>query len=175
MKAAAYPDPALEVRPASAFVGFLAAFANLPPPESESLAAAEAALAYGEADINRGIEAIARLLTNSRMEAEGGERVYWDYLIDRLEYYEAEAVRELAQIRRLVDRLLRFIGGASSADRVGARALAKRQEESVVRFVESLRDARWQAMAARAHFDAASRGGPIFEDGGELRGSLANL
>lgn len=175
MSAAAYPDPAIEVRPASAFVGFLAAFANLPPPHGESLPAVEAALAQGEVDISRGIEAVSRLVINRRMAAERGEPVAWNYLIDRLEFYEVEAVREVAQIRRLVHRILAFIGVASPTDRASARALARRQEDAVVRFVEALRDARWQAMAARAHFDDASREGQIFDDGKRLRRTLANL
>lgn len=129
MSATAYTDPALEVRPASSFVSFLAAFASLVPPHSASLAEVEAALAYGEADIDRGIEAIARLVANSRLAAERGEQVPWDYLIERIEFYEAEAVRDLSQIRRLVARILIFLGGALPTERNRARALARRQED----------------------------------------------
>ncbi|MBV8119962.1 MAG: hypothetical protein JO081_08515 [Alphaproteobacteria bacterium] len=175
MSATAYTDPALEVRPASSFVAFLAAFADLARSHGANVAEVEAALASGEADIKRGIEATARLVTNSRIAAERGEPVAWDYLIDRLEFYEAEAARELSQIRRLVDRLLTFLGGAPPAERRRARALARLQEDAVVRFVEGLRDARWQAMAARAHFDPAAHGGPVVNDIAELRRYLASF
>jgi hypothetical protein len=72
MNASGYTEPALEVRPASAFVGFWAALANAKGPREARLAEAENALAAGEANINRAVEAIARLIANSR--AGGGER-----------------------------------------------------------------------------------------------------
>jgi|SRR5271167_3510496 len=54
-----------------------------------------------------------------------------------------------------------------------ARALARRQEDAVLRFVEALRDARWQMMALRARFDADSRDGPTFDNPAEMRRYLA--
>jgi hypothetical protein len=54
-----------------------------------------------------------------------------------------------------------------------ARSMGRRQEDAVARFIEALRDARWQAMAARAHFDPTSRAGPVFDNTAELRRYLA--
>jgi hypothetical protein len=170
----AYTNPVLEVRPASAFVGFCAALANLKAPGKVRLAEAETALAEGEADINRGVEAIARLIADSRIAAEGGGRIDWDYLIERLEFYEAEAARDLSQIRKLVDRILTFSRDTEPVIVRRARGMGRRQEDAVARFVEALRDARWQAMAARAHFDPGSLAGPVFDNPTELRRYLAN-
>jgi hypothetical protein len=169
MNVQTYTDPALDVRPASAFVGFWAALANLTPPGEASLAEAETALAEGEANIDRGVEAIARLVANSRLAAERGERIEWDYLIERLGFYEADAARDLSRIERLVARLLMLVPVQARR----ARTLARRQQDAVARFVEALRDARWQAMASRAHFDPASRGGRVFSDTAELHRYLA--
>ena len=169
MSVVAYTDPALEVRPASAFVGFWAALANLTPPDEASLVEAETALNEGEANIDRGVEAIARLVANSRLAAARGEPIEWDYLIERLRFYETEAARDLSQIEKLVARILRFV----PAQMRHARTLARRQQDAVVQFVEALRDARWQAMASRAHFDPASRGGRVFSDTAEFRKYLA--
>jgi hypothetical protein len=47
--------------------------------------------------------------------------------------------------------------------------LARRQENAVARFAEALRDARWQMMALRAHFDPDSVPGPTFDDPAEMR------
>jgi hypothetical protein len=169
MNVQTYTDPALDVRPASAFVGFWAALANLTSPGEASLAEAETALAEGEANIDRGIEAIARLVANSRLAAERGERIEWDYLIERLGFYETDAARDLWRIERLVARLLMLVPAQARR----ARTLARRQQDAVARFVEALRDARWQAMASRAHFDSASRGGRVFSDTAELHRYLA--
>ena len=174
MNAAAYTNPVLEVRPASAFVGFCAALANVRAPDEVRLAEAEIALAEGEADINRGVEAIARLIANSRMTAENGGRIDWDYLIERLEFYETEAARDLSQMQKLVERILRFIRDVEPGIARRARSMGRRQEDAVTRFVETLRDARWQVMASRAHFDPDSRAGPVFGNTAELRRYLAN-
>jgi hypothetical protein len=56
-------------------------------------------------------------------------------------------------MRRLIDRILAGAHDADPAIGRRARALARRQEDAVLRFVEALRDARWQMMALRAHFD----------------------
>ncbi len=175
MNVPAYTDPTLEVRPASAFVGFHAALANTKAPREVRLAEAEIALAEGEANINRGVEAIARLVANSRVAAENGGRIDWDYLIERLEFYETEAARDLSEIQKLVDRILTFIRDAGPGITRRARSMGRRQKDAVARFVEALRDARWQAMASRAHFDPDSRSGPVFDDAAELRRYLANV
>jgi hypothetical protein len=174
MSVTPYTDPSLEVRPASAFIGFWAALANVTVLRETALDEAEIALAEGEANINRGVEAMARLIVNSRIAAGRGELIHWDYLIERLEFYETEAARDLAQIKKLVDRILTSIRAAAPVDARRARALAQRQKDAVARFVEALREARWQAMASRAHFDPASRSGPVFENSVELRRYLAN-
>jgi hypothetical protein len=168
-----YTNPVLEIRPASAFVGFCAALANVKAPGKVRLAEAEAALAEGEADINRSVEAIARLIANSRIAAEGGGRINWDYLIERLEFYETEATRDLSQIQKLVERILMFIHDSEPGIARRARGMGRRQEDAVARFVEALRDARWQAMAARAHFEPDSLAGPVFDNTAELRRYLA--
>jgi hypothetical protein len=124
------------------------------------LAEAEITLAEGEAAINRGIEAITRMVANDRAAAGGGGRLDRDYRIERLEFYEAEAARDVSRMRRLVDRIL-------------AGALARRQEDAVSRFVEALRDARWQMMALRANFEADSRDGPTFNNAAEMHHYLA--
>jgi hypothetical protein len=162
-------DPAVGAQPSPAFMGFFAALANVRATGEARLAEAESALAEGEAAINRGIEAIARMVANDRAAAESGSRLDLDYRIERLEFYEAEAARDVSRMRRLVDRIL---AGARDADRaIGRRArrLARRQEDAVLRFVETLRDARWQMMALRAHFDPDSRSGPIFDNPAEMR------
>jgi hypothetical protein len=174
MSVLGYPDPAIEVRPAASFLGFFAALANVATARDVSLAEAESALSEGEASIGRGIESIARLLANNRGATERGEQVPWDYLIERLGYYEAEAARDLTQIRRLVDRILLLARRAEPRSGRRAQTLARRQEDAVIRFIEALRDARWQAMAMRAHVDDASHIGPIFADAAALRGYLAN-
>jgi hypothetical protein len=168
----AYTDPALEIRPASAFVGFCAALANMKAPGEVRLAEAESALAEGEADINRGVEAIARLIANHRVAAESDGRVDWDYLIERLEFYETEAARDLSRIQKLIDRILMFVRDTEPAISHRARGMARRQENAVARFVEALRDARWQTMALRAHSAPDSRAGPIFDNPTELRRTL---
>jgi hypothetical protein len=164
MAAPAYTNPVLEVRPGSTFVGFCAALANVKAPGKVHLAEAETALAEGEADINRSVEAIARLIANSRIAAEGGGRTDWDYLIERLEFYETEAARDLSQIRKLVDRILMFFRDTEPAVARRARGMGRRQEDAVAHFVEALRDARWQAMAARVHFHSDSHAGPDLGD-----------
>jgi hypothetical protein len=174
MNVAAYTNPMLEVRPASAFVGFCAALANVSAPAEVRLAEAEIALAEGEADISRGVEAIARLIADSRMAAGNGSRIDWDYLIERLEFYETEAARDLSKIQKLVERILKFIRDVEPGIARRARGMGRRQEDAVARFVEALRDARWQAMASRAHFDPDSRAGPVFDNTAELRRYLAN-
>ncbi|SRR6266404_3350368 len=165
----AYTDPALEIRPASAFVGFCAALANVKASGEVRLAEAESALVEGEADINRGLEGIARLVANCRADAERGGRVDWDYLIERLEFYEKEAARDLSRIQKLIDRILMTVRDAEPGITRRARGMARRQEDAVARFVEALRDARWQAMAARAHFGSGSGAGPTFDNPMELR------
>jgi hypothetical protein len=153
-------DPAVGAQPSPAFIGFFAALANLRATGEARLAEAEITLAEGEAAINRGVEAIARMVANDRAAAEGGDRLDWDYRIERLEFYEAEAARDVSRMRRLVDRILAGAHDADPAIGRRARALARRQEDAVLRFVEALRDARWQMMALRAHFEADSRDGP---------------
>jgi len=174
MDVPAYTNPVLEVRPASAFVGFCAALANVKAPGEVRLAEAEIALAEGEADINRSVEAIARLIANSRIAADSGGRIDWDYLIERLEFYETEAARDLFHIQKLVQRILMFIRDSEPEIARRARGMGRRQEDAVARFVEALRDARWQAMASRAHFDPDSRAGPVFDNAAELCRYLAN-
>jgi hypothetical protein len=166
-------DPAVGAQPSPAFIGFFAALANLRATGEARLAEAEITLAEGEAAINRGIEAIARMVANDRAAAEGGGRLDWDYRIERLEFYEAEAARDVSRMRRLVDRILAGARDADPASGRRARALARRQEDAVLRFVEALRDARWQMMALRAHFDADSRDGPTFDNPAEMRHYLA--
>lgn len=166
-------DPAVCAQPSPAFIGFFAALANLRATGEARLAEAEITLAEGEAAINRGIEAIARMIANDRATAEGGGRLDWDYRIERLEFYEAEAARDVSRMRRLVDRILAGARDADPAIGRRARALARRQEDAVLRFVEALRDARWQMMALRAHFDVDSRNGPTFDSPTEMRRYLA--
>jgi hypothetical protein len=175
MNLSAFTDPALEIRPASAFVGFCAALANVKAPSEVRLAEAEIALAEGEADIDRGVEAIARLIANERIALESNSQIDWDYLIERLEFYEAEAARDLSRIRKLVDRILMFVRDAEATTSRRAREMARRQEDAVVRFVEALRDARWQAMALRAHSASDSRTGPVFDNLAELHRYLATV
>jgi hypothetical protein len=173
MNIVALTDPALEIRPSSAFVGFCAALADMKAPGEVRLAEAEIALAEGEANIDRGIEAIARLLANQRLAAESNNQVDWDYLIERLEFYEAEAARDLSRTQKLVDRILTFVRNAEPTVARQAREMVRREENAVVRFIEALRDARWQAMALRAHSAADSRTGPVFDNPAELRRYLA--
>lgn len=175
MNVPAYSDPTLEVRPASAFVGFHAALANTQAPSEARLAEAEIELAEGEAYINRGVEAIWRLIADSRRAEETGDQIDWDYLIERLKFYETEAARDLSQIRKLVSRLLIYIRDAEPNIARRARGMGRRQEDAVARFVETLRDARWQAMASRAHFGPDLHTGPIFDDSAELRRYLTNV
>ncbi|MGH7062953.1 MAG: hypothetical protein ACREET_02620 [Stellaceae bacterium] len=108
-----YLDRAVGAQPSPAFMGFFAALAHGRASGEVRLAEAELALAEGEAAIQRGIEAIARMVANDRAAAEGGGRLDWDYRIERLEFYEAEAARDAAKIRRLVDRILSFETAAS--------------------------------------------------------------
>ena len=166
-------DPAVGAQPSPAFIGFFAALANLRATGEARLAEAEITLAEGEAAINRGIEAIARMVANDRAAAEGGGRLDWDYRIEKLEFYEAEAARDVSRMRRLADRILAGARDADPAIGRRARALARRQEDAVLRFVEALRDARWQMMALRARFDADSRDGPTFDNPAEMRRYLA--
>jgi hypothetical protein len=88
---------------------------------------------------------IARLIANSRLTAENGGRVDCDYLIERLEFYETEAARDLSQIHKLVERILKFIRDAEPRIARRARGMGRRQEDAVARFVEALRDARWRS------------------------------
>jgi hypothetical protein len=173
MSGSVYTDPALEIRPSSAFVGFWAALADMKAPGEARLAEAENALAEGEANINRGIEAIARLIANQRIAEENGIRIDWGYLIERLEFYEAEVARDLSRIRKLVDRILMLVRDVEPTVSRRARAMARRQEDAVVRFVEALRDARWQAMALSAHSAPDAHTGPVFDNPAELRRYLA--
>jgi hypothetical protein len=84
------------------------------------LAEAEITLAEGEAAINRGIEAIARMVANDRAAVESGGRLDWDYRIERLEFDETKAARDVSRMRRLIDRIL---AGARDADpAIGRRA-----------------------------------------------------
>jgi hypothetical protein len=175
MSFSARTDPVLEIRPASAFLGFLAALANVTAPRGACWAEAEAALSEGEANIDRGIEAITQMITDTRVAAERGEQVDWDRLIDRLEFYETEAGGDLSQIHKLADRILVLIGGAVAGAKSRAHPMARRQENAVARFVEALRDARWQAMAHRAHFDPDSHRGATFNNAEELKRYLANV
>jgi hypothetical protein len=166
-------DPAVGAQPSPVFIGFFGALANLRATGEARLAEAEITLAEGEAAINRGIEAIARMVANDRAAAEGSGRLDWDYRIERLEFYEAEAARDVSRMRRLVDRILAGAHDADPAIGRRARALGRRQEDAVLRFVEALRDARWQMMALRAHFEADSRDGPTFDNPAEMRHYLA--
>ena len=162
-------DPAVGAQPSPAFMDFFAALANVRASGEARLAEAETTLADGEAAINRGIEAIARMVANDRAAAESGGRFDWDYRIERLEFFEAETVRDVSRMRKLVDRILAGARDADPASGRRARVLARRQEDAVLRFVEALRDARWQMMALRAHFDADSRTRPIFFNPAEMR------
>jgi hypothetical protein len=166
-------DPAVGAQPSPAFIGFFAALANLRASGEVRLAEAEIALTEGEAAINRGVEAIARMVANDRGAAESGGRLDWDYRIERLEFHEAEAARDVSRMRKLVDRILAGARDADPAISRQARALTRRQEDAVVRFVEALRDARWQMMALRAHFDPDYRNGPTFDNPAEMRRYLA--
>ncbi len=159
-------DPAVGAPPSPAFIGFFAALANVRATGEVRLAEAEIALTEGEAAINRGIEAIARMVANDRAAAGSGGRIDWDYRIERLGFYEAEAVRDVSRMRKLIDRILAAVRDADPVARRKGRALARRQEDTVLRFVEALRDARWQMMALRAHFDSDSRNGPDFRQSG---------
>lgn len=164
-----YLDPAVGAPTSPAFLDFFAALANVAAAAKQRLAEAEIRLAEGEAAVNRGIEAIARMIANDRAAAESGGRLDWDYRIERLEFYETEAAHDLSRARRLVGRILSAVQDGSPALTRHARALARRQEDAALRFVEALRDARWQLMALRAHSDPASRRGPTFTDPDELR------
>jgi hypothetical protein len=141
MEGLVHLDPAVGAQPSPAFMGFFAALANLRATGRAQLAEAEITLAEGEVAINRGIEAIALMVANDRAAAQSGGRLDWDYRIERLEFYEAEASRDVSQMRRLVDRILAGAGDADPAIGRRARALARRQEDAVLRFVEALRDA----------------------------------
>jgi hypothetical protein len=77
-------------------------------------------------------------------------------------------------MRRLIDRILAGERDADPAIGRRARALARRQEDAVLRFVEALRDARWQMMALRAHFDGDPRNGPTFDNPAQMRRYLAS-
>ncbi len=81
-------DPAIGAQPSPAFIGFFAALANARATGEARLAEAEITLAEGEAAIDRGIEAVARMVANDRAAAESGSRLDWDYRIERLEFYE---------------------------------------------------------------------------------------
>jgi hypothetical protein len=153
MDGAIHLDPAIGARPSPDFVDFFAALANARVTDEVRLTEAESTLTGGEAAIDRAIEAIARMVANDRAAAESSDRLDWDYRIERLQFFEAEAARDMVRIRKLVGRILAGIQGASPVVRRKAHALARRQEDAVVRFVEALRDARWQMMALRAHFD----------------------
>jgi hypothetical protein len=167
-------DPAIGTQPSPAFMGFFAALANVRATGEARLAEAEITLAEGEAAINRGIEAIARMVANDRAAAESGGRLDWDYRIERLEFYETEAAHDVSRMRRLVDRILAGARDADPAIGRRARGLARLQEDAVLRFVEALRDARWQMMALRANFGPDSGSGPAFDDPAEMRRYLAS-
>jgi hypothetical protein len=114
------------------------------PFEKSGLAEAEITLAEGEAAINRGVEAIARMVANDRAAAESGARLDWNYRIERLEFFEGEAARDASRMRRLTDRIL---AGARDADQITgrrARVLARRQEDAVLRLSKhcGMRDGR---------------------------------
>ena len=98
-------DPAIGAQPSPAFIGFLSALANVRATGEARLSEAEIALAEGEAAINRGIEAIARMVANDRAAVESGGQLDWNYRIERLEFYESEAARDVSRMRRLVDRI----------------------------------------------------------------------
>lgn len=166
-------DPAVGAPPSPAFMGFFAALANVRATGEARLAEAESTLAEGEAAINRGIEAIARMVANDRAVAESGDRLDWDYRIERLEFFETEAACDVSRMRKLVDRILAGTRDADPAIGRRARTLARRQEDVVLRFVEALRDARWQMMALRAHFAPDARSGPSFDNPAEMRRYLA--
>jgi len=106
---------------------------------------------------------------NDRAAAESGGRLDWEYRIERLEFFEGEAARDVSRMRRLIDLILAGARDADPAIGRRARALTRRQEDAVLRFVEALRDARWQMMALRAHFDPDSRGGQTFDNPAEMR------
>jgi hypothetical protein len=167
-------DPAIGAQPSPAFIGFFAALANVRATGEARLAEAGITLGEGEAAINRGVEAIGRMLANDRAAAESGGRLDWDYRIERLEFHEAEATRDVSRMRRLIDHILAGERDADPAIGRRARALSRRQEDAVLRFVEALRDARWQMMALRAHFDAVSPSRPVFDDPAEMRRYLAS-
>ncbi len=167
-------DPAVEARPAAAFLDFFAALARPTGSHAERMAEAEHAFADGEAAINRSIEATARAVANARAIAEGGAAPEWDYLVERLEFSETEAARDVGRVQKLVSRVLKLTRAVDPAFGRFAGGLARRQEEAILRFVEALRDARWQMMALRARH-AGTNGGRVFDDPSELRRHLATI
>jgi hypothetical protein len=168
-------DPIVGARSSPDFVDFFAALVNAEAAVEARLVEAENALIEGEAAIDRSIEAIARVVANDRATAEGGGRLDWGYRIERLQFFEAEAGRDRLRMRKLVDRILSAACDAPPFARRKARALVRRQEDAVARFVEALRDARWQTMALRAQFDPDAATGPVFDDPAELRRFLSDV
>jgi hypothetical protein len=46
------------------------------------------------------------MVANERAAAEDDGRLDWDYPIERLQFFEAAAARDIPRMRRLVDRIL---------------------------------------------------------------------
>jgi hypothetical protein len=162
---------AFATRPSVSFGGFLSAIADTDDNVEARLAAAEAALARGEAELNEAVVFLTKLIQTAREEFSRGETGDCNPVIETAQTSEQMIKRDYEETLRLRDRLTKLLRRVDPEFLDLLEPSFRRYDEVVAQFIASIVDIRWQLMALRAEA-RKDETGPVFSDPRELRRHL---
>jgi hypothetical protein len=169
MSALALPfDQTFQARPSGAFGAFFAAIANVDRNVDERIAEATDFCAEGERMIDGYVGNLLGLPKFAEAAAEQGAKLDWDIVIERAELGEREAARDFENTLMLGRRLVKLVRLKDRRYANSVNQLVDRYAAAMSKFLEVLRDVRWQLMALRATY-APSDGSATFSDQAALR------
>jgi hypothetical protein len=166
-------DQATQARPSALFAGFFAALADLGRSISERVEQAERESDEAERVLDLHMAQLWSLLGTIDEAVAKGDRVEWDTLIHKAELVEREVARDFANTRKLGHRLVYMVRKIEPDYARPVSRLLDRYEGAMARYLESLRDARWNLMAARATYEPSERS-QVFSDHESLARFLAS-
>lgn len=166
-------DQATQARPSALFAAFFAALADLERSISERVERAERESDEAERVLDLHMAQLWSLLGTIDEAVAKGDRVEWDTLIHKAELVEREVARDFANTLKLGRRMVDMVRKIEPKYARSVSRLLDRYEGAMARYIESLRDARWNLMAARAAHEPSERS-QAFSDPESLARFLAS-
>lgn len=166
-------DQATQARPSAMFAALFAALADWDRSINERLEQAERESDEAQRLLDLHTGQLWSLLATIDEVAAKGERVGWESIIQRAELVERQVAREYANTRRLGRSLVTMFRKLDPKYAHSVSRLVDRYEGEMAKYIESLRDWRWNVMAARATYEPSARS-EAFSDPDSLARFLAS-